>query len=44
MIERKMGRLNYNTSVVMFGAAKLGSVSQEEADASDSTACCGGHR
>lgn len=34
MLERKMGRLNYNTSVVMFGAAKLGSVSQEEADAS----------
>jgi predicted aldo/keto reductase-like oxidoreductase len=34
MLERKMGRLNYNTSVVMFGAAKLGKVSQEEADAS----------
>ncbi|MEF3306582.1 aldo/keto reductase [Paenibacillus sp. GYB003] len=34
MLERKMGRLNYRTSVVMFGAAKLGSVSQEEADAS----------
>ncbi|MFK7691710.1 aldo/keto reductase [Paenibacillus sp. HJGM_3] len=34
MLERKMGRLDYNTSVVMFGAAKLGSVTQEEADAS----------
>lgn len=29
-----MGRLDYNTPVVMFGAASLGSVTQEEADTS----------
>ncbi|RKN81954.1 aldo/keto reductase [Paenibacillus ginsengarvi] len=38
MLERTMGRLNYKTSVIMFGAAKLGSVSQEEADTSISFA------
>jgi aryl-alcohol dehydrogenase-like predicted oxidoreductase len=34
MEQRKLGRLGYSSSVVMFGAASLGSVSQEEADES----------
>lgn len=34
MLKRKIGRLGYDGSVVMFGAAKLGHVSQETADAS----------
>ncbi|MBP1995309.1 aldo/keto reductase [Paenibacillus eucommiae] len=38
MQERKLGRIGHNSSVVMFGAASLGSVSQEEADASISFA------
>jgi predicted aldo/keto reductase-like oxidoreductase len=38
MLERKLGRLNYSSSVVMFGAASLGEVTQEEADASISYA------
>jgi predicted aldo/keto reductase-like oxidoreductase len=32
--KRTMGRIGYESSVVMFGAAKLGNVTQEEADAS----------
>ena len=32
MLTRKMGRLNKETSVLMFGAASLGQVTQEEAD------------
>ncbi|SEB54930.1 aldo/keto reductase [Paenibacillus sp. GP183] len=35
---RKLGKIGYNSSVVMFGAASLGNVSQEEADASISFA------
>jgi aryl-alcohol dehydrogenase-like predicted oxidoreductase len=35
---RKLGQIGYNSSVVMFGAASLGNVSQEEADASISFA------
>ncbi|SDO98344.1 Predicted oxidoreductase of the aldo/keto reductase family [Paenibacillus sp. yr247] len=38
MLKRTIGRLNYESSVVMFGAASLGSVTQEEADASISFA------
>jgi aryl-alcohol dehydrogenase-like predicted oxidoreductase len=38
MQERKLGRIGYSSSVVMFGAASLGNVSQEEADASISFA------
>ncbi|KRF20709.1 aldo/keto reductase [Paenibacillus sp. Soil787] len=38
MLKRTIGRLNYESSVVMFGAASLGNVSQEEADASISFA------
>lgn len=38
MLKRRLGRLNYNSSVVMFGAASLGDVSQEEADQSISFA------
>ncbi|PZE22080.1 aldo/keto reductase [Paenibacillus xerothermodurans] len=34
MEKRRMGRIGYNSSVVMFGAASLGQVTQEEADAS----------
>ncbi|RXY98838.1 aldo/keto reductase [Fictibacillus sp. S7] len=34
MLKRKIGRLGYEGSVVMFGAASLGSVTQEEADQS----------
>ncbi|MFN0224258.1 aldo/keto reductase [Paenibacillus sp. KR2-11] len=34
MLTRKVGRLAHESSVVMFGAASLGSVTQEEADAS----------
>ncbi|WP_248925822.1 aldo/keto reductase [Paenibacillus hamazuiensis] len=34
MQTRKLGRLNHYSSVVMFGAAKLGQVTQEEADRS----------
>ncbi|WP_274362935.1 aldo/keto reductase [Paenibacillus thermotolerans] len=34
MLKRKVGRLNHESSVVMFGAASLGNVTQEEADAS----------
>lgn len=34
MLERTLGRLGHNSSVVMFGAASLGGVTQEEADAS----------
>ncbi|CAG7627999.1 aldo/keto reductase [Paenibacillus allorhizosphaerae] len=34
MLQRQMGRLGYMSSVVMFGAAKLGNVTQEEADES----------
>lgn len=34
MLKRTIGRLNYESSVVMFGAASLGNVTQEEADAS----------
>ncbi|WP_240416863.1 aldo/keto reductase [Paenibacillus periandrae] len=34
MQQRKLGRLGYDSSVVMFGAASLGAVTQEEADAS----------
>ncbi len=34
MLKRELGRLNYQSSVVMFGAASLGDVTQEEADAS----------
>ncbi|GGG17018.1 aldo/keto reductase [Paenibacillus abyssi] len=38
MLKRTIGRLGYEGSVVMFGAASLGSVTQEEADASISYA------
>ena len=38
MLKRTIGRLNYESSVVMFGAASLGNVSQAEADASISFA------
>jgi aryl-alcohol dehydrogenase-like predicted oxidoreductase len=38
MQRRKLGRLGYDSSVVMFGAASLGKVTQEEADASISFA------
>ncbi|MDQ0885184.1 putative aldo/keto reductase-like oxidoreductase [Paenibacillus sp. V4I9] len=38
MLKRAIGRLNYESSVVMFGAASLGNVTQEEADASISFA------
>ncbi|MFE5320012.1 aldo/keto reductase [Paenibacillus sp. NPDC056579] len=38
MLQRQVGRLGHLSSVVMFGAASLGSVSQEEADASISYA------
>src|SRR4051812_25216444 len=38
MEKRKIGRLGYEGSVVMFGAASLGKVTQEEADASISYA------
>ncbi|WP_438447824.1 aldo/keto reductase [Gorillibacterium sp. sgz5001074] len=34
MLKRKIGRLGYEGSVVMFGAASLGNVQQETADAS----------
>lgn len=34
MLKRRMGRLGFMSSVVMFGGAKLGHVSQEEADRS----------
>ncbi|RTE05598.1 aldo/keto reductase [Paenibacillus whitsoniae] len=34
MLRRTIGRLNRETSVVMFGAASLGQVTQQEADAS----------
>lgn len=34
MLKRTVGRLNRETSVLMFGAASLGQVTQEEADAS----------
>ncbi|CAG7621857.1 hypothetical protein PAESOLCIP111_02369 [Paenibacillus solanacearum] len=34
MLQRQMGKLGYMSSVVMFGAAKLGNVTQEEADES----------
>lgn len=38
MLKRTIGRLNYESSVVMFGAASLGNVTQEEAEASISFA------
>jgi predicted aldo/keto reductase-like oxidoreductase len=38
ILKRTIGRLGYECSVVMFGAASLGSVTQEEADASISYA------
>ncbi|WHY70134.1 aldo/keto reductase [Fictibacillus enclensis] len=38
MLKRKIGRLGFEGSVVMFGAASLGSVTQEEADQSISYA------
>lgn len=38
MQQRQLGRLGHQSSVVMFGAASLGQVSQEEADASISFA------
>lgn len=38
MLKRTMGRLGHESSVVMFGAASLGSVTQEQADASISFA------
>lgn len=38
MLQRQLGRLGHQSSVVMFGAASLGKVSQEEADASISYA------
>lgn len=34
MLTRQMGRISVDSSVVMFGAASLGAVTQEEADAS----------
>ncbi|MFD0696138.1 aldo/keto reductase [Paenibacillus sp. GCM10027628] len=34
MLKRTIGRLGYESSVLMFGAASLGNVTQEEADAS----------
>lgn len=34
MLKRQLGRLGYDSSVVMFGAASLGNVTQEEADES----------
>jgi predicted aldo/keto reductase-like oxidoreductase len=38
MLKRTIGRLGYQSSVVMFGAASLGNVTQEEAEASISFA------
>jgi aryl-alcohol dehydrogenase-like predicted oxidoreductase len=38
MQQRKLGRIGFSSSVVMFGAASLGKVSQKEADASISLA------
>jgi predicted aldo/keto reductase-like oxidoreductase len=38
MLKRKIGRLDYEGSVVLFGAASLGNVTQEEADQSISYA------
>ncbi|MBM7691619.1 putative aldo/keto reductase-like oxidoreductase [Peribacillus deserti] len=38
MLKRKIGRLDYEGSAVMFGAASLGNVTQEEADKSISFA------
>lgn len=38
MLKRQLGRLEYMSSVVMFGAASLGEVTQEEADQSISYA------
>lgn len=38
MLKRRLGRLDYMSSVVMFGAASLGEVTQEEADQSISFA------
>ncbi|UQZ86909.1 2,5-diketo-D-gluconic acid reductase A [Paenibacillus konkukensis] len=38
MLQRQVGRLGHMSSVVMFGAASLGQVTQEEADASISFA------
>lgn len=38
MLKRAISRLNYESSVVMFGAASLGNVTQEDADASISFA------
>jgi predicted aldo/keto reductase-like oxidoreductase len=38
MLKRKLGRLGYESSVVMFGAASLGNVTQEAADESISFA------
>ncbi|MEC0231885.1 aldo/keto reductase [Paenibacillus alba] len=38
MLKRTIGRLGHESSVVMFGAASLGNVTQEEADASISYA------
>ncbi|GGD90579.1 aldo/keto reductase [Paenibacillus nasutitermitis] len=38
MLKRRIGRLGYEGSVVMFGAASLGNVTQEEADESISFA------
>lgn len=34
MLKRKMGRIGFDSSVLLFGGAKLGSVTQEEADRS----------
>ncbi|TNJ62928.1 aldo/keto reductase [Paenibacillus hemerocallicola] len=34
MLKRKMGRIGFESSVLLFGGAKLGSVTQEEADRS----------
>jgi predicted aldo/keto reductase-like oxidoreductase len=42
MITRTVGRLGHNSSVLMFGAASLGAVTQEEADASISYALASG--
>ncbi|MBM7573328.1 aldo/keto reductase [Aquibacillus albus] len=38
MLKRRLGRIGYESSVVMFGAASLGAVTQEEADQSISHA------
>ncbi|MDC3416992.1 aldo/keto reductase [Aquibacillus salsiterrae] len=38
MLKRRLGRIGYESTVVMFGAASLGAVSQEEADQSISHA------